>query len=286
MPITRPMLADTWEPELHKLKYPVFTSPKLDGIRVLCHPELGPVTRKFKPLPNEYVRVTLSHPKFYGFDGELMLPNGNFNNVQSAFMSRAGEPNFVYHVFDCFLQPEKPWIERTRDILVNSDPSCAQWVEHYVCKNLDEVKRVESWALQQGYEGLMVRSPHGPYKSGRSTLREQWLLKLKRFKDAEGVVIGFVEQMHNANELEEDELGYAKRSSHKANLKQAGTLGKLVVHTRHWGEVNIGTGFTQEQRDTIWNNQLSYINRTLTFKYQEVLKDKPRFPVFLGWRSD
>ncbi|KKL60017.1 hypothetical protein LCGC14_2209470, partial [marine sediment metagenome] len=60
MKIERPMLAATVAyDDLEKVEWPVLCSPKIDGIRCLIHPELGPVTRSFKPLPNEHVRERL-----------------------------------------------------------------------------------------------------------------------------------------------------------------------------------------------------------------------------------
>jgi len=51
----------------------------------------------------------------------------------------------------------------------------------YNIKDLEEFKACEEKFLKEGYEGIMARSPHAPYKVGRSTLKEQGLLKIKRF---------------------------------------------------------------------------------------------------------
>ena len=53
--------------------------------------------------------------------------------------------------------------------------------------------------LDDGYEGLMLRAPDGPYKFGRSTVKENTLLKVKNFLDDEAEVIGFKEQTTNTN---------------------------------------------------------------------------------------
>ena len=57
----------------------------------------------------------------------------------------------------------------------------------------------------------MVRTPDSPYKCGRSTEREAWLLKIKRFEDAEAVVLGTYEGMSNMNEAGVDAFGRTKR---------------------------------------------------------------------------
>ena len=286
--IKRPMLAATIEEEhIDKLRFPLAVSPKLDGLRLLIHPELGPVTRTFKPIPNEHVRTLLNKPEFHGYDGELMLPGDtSFNDVQSAFMARDGKPDFLFYVFDNFAA-SGAWDCRytmIRELFLENGKILR--VRHEDCISWGEVEIVEEKALEDGYEGIMLRDPQGGYKSGRSTMREQWLMKYKRTLDADGIVLGFVEQLHNANELQQDEFGLAKRSSHKDNLIPAGTLGKLAVQTEQWGTVYLGTGFTQAQRDEIWRNRKLYGGKKVVFKYQEVLKDKPRFPIFLRFRED
>lgn len=285
MTIKRPMLAATWV-EGTKLRFPLASSPKLDGLRVLCHPELGPVTRSFKPVPNEHVREMLYDPMFAGFDGEMMLTdsNANFNAIQSAVMRKDGKPDFEYFVFDDFTHPERPWVERGGR--VNTPATFITPLKHVAVSSEKEMLAQEILALKLGFEGLMLRDPRGMYKSGRSTLREQGLIKLKRFKDAEGVVVRLVEQMHNDNPAGQDAFGLIERSSHKNNMRPAGCLGKIVIQTLLWGEVHVGTGFTQAERDEIWAHPNLYVGQTVTFKYQEVLKDKPRFPVFLHWRNE
>jgi DNA ligase-1 len=112
------------------------------------------------------------------------------------------------------------------------------------------------------------------------------LLKLKRFLDDEAEVIGFEEKMSNHNVKEVDERGYSKRSSKKAGLVTAGTLGSLIVR---WKGVifNIGSGFTDKQRQEIWDNKEKYLGKWFTFQYQELTSyGIPRFPTGRGFRSD
>jgi DNA ligase-1 len=147
----------------------------------------------------------------------------------------------------------------------------------------------------------MIRSTAGPYKFGRSTEKEGWLLKLKRFEDSEAVVLGCYELMHNANEATKDELGHTKRSSHKANKQGRGTLGGLHVRDLKTGvEFDIGTGFDDALRAELWSlHQLNValqvpakfsagavVGRVAKYKFFPTgSKDKPRFPVFLGFRD-
>ena len=79
----------------------------------------------------------------------------------------------------------------------------------------------------------MIRTPDSPYKCGRSTEREGWLLKIKRFEDAEAVVLDTYEGMSNQNDAQRDAFGRTKRSLAQAGKVGRGELGGFVV--RHAG---------------------------------------------------
>jgi len=155
---------------------------------------------------------------------------------------------------------------------VNREAAILTWEESY---------------LAAGYEGVMLRHPDGPYKHGRSTAKEAWLLKVKRFVDAEAKVIGYSEAQHNANEAKRNELGQLERSSHKAGKVGKQTLGALMVKDLKTGvEFDIGTGFTESQRQLLWAQGDNLIGKVVKYKSQPTgVKDKPRFPVFLGFRD-
>lgn len=280
----KPMLAATIE-DIYTLTYPLYASPKLDGIRCLII-DNQPVSRKLKPIPNHYVNATLrSHRvELNNLDGELLVGN-TFQDTTSGVMSHQGKPNFTYALFDRidngsffdrFLKQDKPnlpFINIVQQVHITSPI---------------ELEDYESFCLESGYEGVMVRRADGMdvYKFGRSTLNQAYLLKLKRFKDAEATVIGFEEQLHNSNTLESDNLGYAKRSTKQEGMLPKNTLGSLVVISKEFGRFNVGTGFTDALRKQIWEHRNTFIGATIKFKYQVIgVKDKPRIPVFLGFRD-
>lgn len=289
--IKKPMLAETCE-DLASLKFPVLATPKLDGIRCLV---IGgrALSRKFKEIPNRHIQKLVSQlPE--GLDGELMLrwrlDEGypTFQAVTSAVMSEDGEPEFVYNVFDYVKNGlAYPYSARMNDLEALELPDFVQKILPVSIGNLRQLGMFESEVLRLGYEGVMVRSYESPYKCGRSTVKEGYLLKIKRFKDSEAVVLGFTERMHNENTATKDELGHTKRSSAKSGLVPAGTLGTLVVRdTKSNVQFEIGTGFDDLLRKTIWQNQTAYLTRLVKYKSQEIgTKDKPRFPVFLGFRD-
>lgn len=301
----QPMLAERKKPDLTKLKFPFLGSPKLDGIRCIID-DTQALSRKLKPLPNGYVQDSLRGlPK--GLDGELIVggevDSRVWNGTQSGIMSRDGEPAFKFWIFDYVAEGigfENRY-NTARQIVEEYAPAYP-WlrvVPHHLIKTVAEAEHYEEHYTSKGFEGLMLRSLDGPYKYGRSTLKEGYLLKLKRFEDAEAVVVGVVERMHNANEQERDERGYAKRSHAKAGKVGTDTLGAFVCRIGVCAdgsvclpgegaqdvEFEIGTGFTQEDRDALWSRKdTDLIGSKHIFKFQGLTPDerKPRFPVWKG----
>jgi DNA ligase-1 len=278
--------------DIDSLVFPVYCTEKLDGIR--CLKVDGKVlSRKFKEIPNHHIRKMLSVLPD-GVDGELILMDGNkpaqFNKVSSAVMSEDGKPDIIYFVFDFVSENlDKPYVDRMKDMeKVLKNFKFCKLVIPTKASNREELDEIEERFVNEGYEGVMIRSGNGPYKLGRSTEREGYLLKLKRFEDSEATVTGFEEKMHNENEATRDELGHTKRSHAKAGMVPAGTLGTLLVKDMKTGiEFGIGSGFDDILRKEIWNNKNKYLGKIVKYKHQPSGKlEKPRFPVYLGWRDE
>jgi DNA ligase-1 len=193
---------------------------------------------------------------------------------------------FTFYVFDAVL-PECEFWERNDyaqyKVLDLASPTL-KCVPQTLCTDRTQLDELEAQWLERGYEGMMIRTHDGLYKFGRSTEREGGLVKVKRFVDAEAVVVGFVEEMRNANEATTDNLGRTERSTAKAGLVGKGTLGALVVE-RNGVRFNIGTGFTAVQRGEFWRMREHLLDRLVTFKhFDHGIVDAPRHPVFKSFR--
>jgi len=287
----RPLLAVACE-DLTKVKYPALLSEKLDGIRASVHNSVV-MSRSMKPIPSKAVQEKFGKSEYEGYDGEIIYGWKNdkdvFNKSTRACMTHEFPEEFSvdelnFYVFDVIA--EEPYIVRYNSVTENFSGNVYKAWSTYV-NSPEEVLEYEEALLEAGAEGVMLRNPQGKYKQGRSTLKEGILLKVKRFTDEEATVVGFEEKMHNANEATTGELGQTKRSSHQEHMIPCNTLGALVVSSEKWGEFKIGTGFDDELRQEIWDNKESVLGKLVKFKYFEAgCKDKPRFPVFLGWRSE
>lgn len=284
--------------QLQNLRYPIMVSPKIDGIRCHCW-EGKAYSRKNKLIPNNHVQEVLKDC-MSGYDGELVVGSPTnphcIDITKSGVMSQDGEPNFKLYLFDHYQSPFDKFEDRFRTLQVQTAvnrPAYIKLVPHEIASCYEELMNIEDRRVSQGFEGIMIRDPNGPYKEGRSTLREGWLIKIKRFVDGEAIITGAYEQETNLNESVINEVGKSKRSSHKENMMKNGHLGGFHVKDIETEiEFDLG-GFlrvTKEQRKNMWKNFLGnpklYIGKIVTYKHFPVgAKDKPRHPIMIGFRN-
>jgi len=290
----KPMLAyGLFEDDLPNLKYPLILQQKIDGIRC-CIVDGKALSRKLKPIPNRFIREKLEQYQTYPvlIDGELIIEGKTFNEVQSAVMSEEGTPNFIYKIFDYLLKWDSTsYLKRSETLHMAFPLNYARILNSIEINSLQQLLEWESYILKDRYEGIILRSPGAPYKFGRSTLREAGLMKFKRFTDSEAIILSSAAFLSNCNPLESDNLGYAKHSSAQINLIPENKLGSFTVRDCNPEspfynvEFNLGTGFTDEERKELWKT--NQIGKIIKYKYQlHGSKDKPRIPVFLGFRED
>jgi len=281
----KPMLASP--ADLDAVVFPVFASPKLDGIRASV---VGGrlLSRTLKEIPSRFIFAMLSRPCFTGLDGELIVGDTTsptcYRDTVSGVMADNKTPDFTYHVFDYLPDPDMPF--SARRALLKAKVSDLkhpriQLVAHAMIKDRSELDEYEARMVGLGHEGVMLNGYHASYKFGRATTKGGELLKVKRFEDSEAEILGVEEEMFNGNAAETNELGRTKRSTAKAGLIGKGTMGALIVRDVKTGvEFNIGTGFTAADRATEWK-----VGAVVKYKSFPVgVKDKPRHPVFLGMR--
>lgn len=286
-----PMLSGTCE-DTSKLRYPVLGSPKLDGIRALVRGAVL-VSRNLKPIRNVELQMRYGRAEYEGLDGELIdgppgAPDCFLRTSSTVMSTNKPAAGVLFYVFDVWNEPEVLFAARLRLVETRKKVAKLVAVPHKMLHNAEALAVYEAEQLTKGYEGVMLRDPAGPYKQGRSTENEGWLLKLKQFADAEAVVVGVEEQMANENEATKDALGHTKRSTHKAGKRGKDTLGALRVRGLNGPykgrEFSIGSGFDDALRAKLWAERP--LDRIVKYKYfPSGSKDAPRFPVFLGFRD-
>lgn len=289
--IKKPMLAgiviDTAD-----LKYPIIATPKIDGIRALkIDGEV--VSRSLKPIRNNFIRAQLGADLPEGADGEILVGE-TFQETTSAVMSIKGKPDFEFAFFDWFNKdnPAEPYKKRIMRIDWRSEGNVSKFVRPLPWIKLmseNALLTYEQMVLENGFEGVMVRDPDGPYKFGRSTSKEGYLLKLKRFADSEAEILEIQEGERNLNPAKINKLGLIERSTAKAGTIPSGSFGRFIVRDLETGQVfgiGNGPGLTHEIKAAIWAMGASCIGLIVKYRYQEVGSiDAPRFPQFLGFRD-
>lgn len=289
----KPMLSASLDDvDLSTLNYPLLVSPKLDGVRCIVWEGVA-YSRNAKPIRNRFVQKWAS--QLHNLDGELIVGSPTdplcLNTTQSGVMSYEGWPDFTFHLFDAPERYHPSFQIALRHVQDNhADMNRIFRVPHIFISQPSQLLTYETRILEAGYEGVMLRDPDGPYKNGRSTLREGYLMKLKRFIDGEAVVVRVEEGSHNTNEATKDALGRTKRSSHKAGKVGNGMVGHIYVNDPVWGELKLSPGTMPHwTRQAFWNHDQGapLIGKTVHWRsFGYGVKDKPRFPRFYGVRED
>jgi DNA ligase 1 len=285
----KPMLLPRETPDLNSLQYPIYVTPKLDGIRCLFKDGIA-LSRTLKPIPNKSIQVWAKKysNKLNGMDGELIVGLSTsptvYRDTNSFVMSHDKEGEFYFYHFDWWNEPFH--YEQRVEGYIRDLPSNYRKVMHMKATDAAHVLQLEEQCLEKGYEGVILRNPQGMYKYGRCTIKEANAFKLKRFEDAEAVIIGFEEEMHNGNDAETNELGRTKRSTAISGLTGKRTLGAFVCKTPDGIEFKVGSGFDAADRKNFWENRSSLLGYIVKYKHFPIgVKDKPRHPIFLGFRN-
>lgn len=289
----KPQLAE----DIGKVKEPIdfsgkVASLKLDGIR-LCTLSGGVYTRSMKQVANKHIRSVLGEYQF--LDGEVIIGEPNapdvYSKSQSGTNTIAGEPDFKYYVFDDLTHINKPFEYRLKSLQDRDLPSFIVKHEHFDVTSQEELDAAYAGAMDDGYEGLILRNKSSMYKFGRCTPKSQDMLKAKPFDYGEAVVLEACEAMHNGNEAFVNELGRTDRSSHQENLVGKGMVGGFKVRDYATGvEFYVAAGILKhDERVLLWGLRESLPGRILRYKFMPYgMKEStgiPRFPRFYGWRA-
>jgi len=288
----KPMLAKKWEDYEDKVEFPVYTQPKLDGIRCIATKD-GLKTRTGKDIvavPHIFESLQdffKEHPDVV-LDGELYCDK--FDNDFNAICHHVRRTNVTeeslekakvieYHVYD-IVDSSMPFSERTKfiednfstrffvgarimtqDLVDTTNYTTNYIVSVYterVCfqSRLDEL--YGNWQ-EQGYEGQMVRLDE-PYENKRS----KTLLKRKEFQDAEYTILGYGEGVGN----------------------RTGTVGYFEFKTEAGKEFHSNIKGDREYLIGLLERGDDLIGQAATIKYFNLSPDNvPRFPYVVAIRD-
>lgn len=265
-----PMLAHKFAEQAHKIKYPAYVQPKLDGIRCIAILKDGKCTlwsRTRKPItsmPHIISEIEKNFSEDIVLDGELYNQEFKSNFEHIVHLVRQEEPDekhtdVQYHVYD----------------VVNSEEFCKRTaiIERYFEKQFDYLKRVNTFIMLEdehkyffdefvkgGYEGAMVRNAHSLYVNKRS----YDLQKVKEFDDGEFKIIGITE-------------GRGKLAGHAIFVCVDSKGDEFEAKMK---------GDTSKLKEYFDNHSL-WQGKQLTVQYQGLTgaKKVPRFPVAIAIRD-
>jgi len=336
----KPMLGVEAPEDKTEINFPVIASFKLDGIRAIFHPELGLVSRSLKPIKNKQLREKFSDLIKYSkenniiLDGEFYEHDLTFQQITSLVMTENFmEPKTIsklvksnnetllnmydmridlkfntplkYHIFDWLdlkYGNEKAFFnERSFDInyyLKNTNH--IRIVNQVLVNTSEELDELFEKAINNDYEGLIIRNPESPYKFGRSTVKEQGMLKYKPFVTYDAKIIDVTERFENTNESFKNELGQSTKRNTIDNKKGTGIASAFVVRLMQIEETNYDLPYkpkfnelkvtltgNEDFRREIWDNKENYVGKMIEFKGMDVgSKNVPRHPTFLRFRED
>lgn len=254
---TRITLAQQWKPGVCVTGY--LLSEKLDGMRAFWDGEKM-WSRTGKPVhaPEWFLQGLAGGTEL---DGELFLGRGRFQDCMS-IVRRTDQPQSWETVkFVVFDAPSAAGGIAERLKAAEKAVSRAKYAvlhPHSACAGEDELVAELAKIEAAGGEGLMLRNPTAAHRGGRTSD----LLKVKSFHDDEALVTGY-------------EAGKGKHH---------GRMGAVVCKLRSGKVFKVGSGFTDQQRET---QNRPKVGDVITFKYFELTVDKiPRFPTFLRARPD
>lgn len=290
--IDKPMKAADFEAD--KLRFPYIGSYKLDGYRAFSFEGLIR-TSSGTPVLNKHTHDLFKGYDFEGLDGELIVgpwsDKNAFHNTSGPVRKTIGEPDVKWYIFDDRTDPDMPFVDRVRISQKRVKELGHKSIIHIPQVVLDDyaaMLRFESEAIELGFEGIMLRDPYGPYKYGRSTVNENYLLKVKRFISEEATIIALEERMENLNESTVNNFGLAKKSISKENQVGTGMVGAFVVESPQWPTTFriAATTLGFKGAKHAWENPNEYIGQLARFKYfPHGVVDVPRHGVFEAIRG-
>ncbi|BHH85971.1 DNA ligase [Desulforhopalus sp. 52FAK] len=207
------------------------------------------------------VYFTENFPPF-PLSGEIWGGRGTFERT-SGIVATSGQDKgwntLHYGIFDSkdsSLSIEER-IERARSWFEKHPSKYAFIIEQQPVKDRGHLQQLLKEIEAGGGEGIVLIRKGSKYKNGRSLD----VLKVKNFKDAEGVVVGYV----------------------PGKGKHHGRMGSLILElvTDRTIQFKVGTGFSDEQRI-----HPPPVGAIVTFKYTGFYASgKPKFPSFIRVRS-
>ena len=300
IPVFACQLAQDSDSHKKKLTGKKFLEVKLDGVRVISilYPNgkvdlfsrNGKELNNFNLIQEELSKIIIKNPikSALVVDGEVV--SKNFQELMKQIHRKNTVQNLdaVLYLFDILPFEnfksglyEKSYYQRTLELKAWYENNITSTEKIKIIEkrhiNLDTpegqstFKMFNKQSIMNGYEGIMIKDPESFYECKRSTT---WL-KLKP-------VI---------------EISLEVTSYEEGSGRNSGKLGAFIAEGFDEGKffkLNIGSGFTDEQRETFWKERDNLVGRIIEIKADSVSKSQdgeawslrfPRFKCFRGFEK-
>ena len=263
---------------------------KLDGFRLIAIKDSSGEVKFYSrvgQLIEGLVEIEAEMKEFmpcnFALDGELTIsnyfemPSKDAYKAASKIIRLKGDTpktGLTYRVFDCMTADEfmaqkcdKTYFERRETLATFA--GVAEHIEVLPVLYIgDDTSEVITWlnkVTARGGEGVMLNLASAEYVWGRT-----WnLMKVKKFTSLDLEIVGFEE----------------------GEGRLAGTLGAILVRYKNGNVVKVGSGFSDELRNMIWDHQDKCLGAICEIQYFEETTNADggeslRFPIFKDFRSD
>jgi DNA ligase-1 len=266
---------------------------KLDGVRVITvvYPDgrVDQFSRNGKELANfpaireQFAAMAPALEEPMVFDGEVMSSSFQDLMRQVHRKSNVETNDAILYLFDwlaleefqigrCNIQQQTRSRNLQEFIEAADQPNIKvldhEWVSLESTLGQKQFKEINDRAIKGGYEGIMVKDPYAPYECKRTV---NWL-KIKPFIEVTLEVI----------DIEE------------GTGRNAGRLGALVCEGKDDDRdihVNVGSGFSDADRDAIFRSKASVVGHKVEVRADAVTQNQdgtyslrfPRFKTFRGF---
>ena len=299
IPVFSCQLAKNGDDHPKKLTGPKFLDIKLDGCRIITildkskntvtqYSRDGRLNENFPHIVEQISQLVPVITTSMVFDGEMV--SRNFQALMKQFNRKddVDTTDATLALFDClplddFLAGECSLTQTQRHTaLVEFQPLLSQissgsiYVVPKLSVNLSTPEGQKTFAefnrnaVEAGYEGVMIKNPDAPYRTKRT---DAWM-KIKPSITYDLEVVG----------VEPGTVGSKYQHTMGNILCRGEDQGKII-------EVSVGSGFSDELRDIIWQHREEIIGRIVEIKCDVLTKNQTddiwsmRFPVFMQFRG-
>lgn len=265
-----PMLAHDYTKVGHRMEYPCYVSPKLDGVRCIAKitpTEVTMMSRGGKQynVPDHLKETLLELLKSSGeqsltLDGELYIHGLSLQNIVSAVKKPNDDtPSLEFWIFD--VPNDDIWegryhiLKYLEEIAWANDIYNLKFVMNKLVENEDQARKELGVYLEDGYEGLMLRNPVGVYLFNH---RSSDLMKWKEFQDVEAKVLGVIKDK----------------------------LGEGILRCRLQSGVEFECKMKGNHEYRSFKNMMNLVHLWITVKFQAYTdRGAPQFPVGIAVRD-